>query len=102
MKVEQRDLGLRGLGQLQREIDSDARCSGAPLRTADRDHMAATVGRTVRDVTKQLRAQLVYHHVARERPRKVFAHAHLHELAVEGDLSALTDQRHPDIRWADA
>ena len=34
MKVEQRDLGLCGFGQLQCEIDSDTRCSGAPLRTA--------------------------------------------------------------------
>src|SRR5258705_7717191 len=102
MKIEQRDLGLCSLGQLQCEIDSDTRCSSAPLRTADRDHMSATIGSTGRHVANQLRAQPVLHYIARERPRKVLAHADIQKLAVEGDLSALTNQRHPDIGWADA
>ncbi len=68
MKVEQRDLGLGGLGQLQGEIDRDAGGAGAALRAADRDHMTAAIDRIGRDVAKQLRAQLVQHHVPRERP----------------------------------
>jgi hypothetical protein len=64
--------------------------------------MPAAIGRTGRHVANQLRAQLVLHYIAREWPRKVLAHADFQKLAVEGDLSALTDQRHPDIGWADA
>lgn len=45
MKVEQRDLGLRGLGQQHRETDGDARCPAAALGVADRDHMPATIDR---------------------------------------------------------
>src|SRR5260370_40073343 len=102
MKAAQRDLGLCGRGQLQSKINSDTRSSSPPLPAEDRDHMPAAIARTGRHVAKQLRAQLVLHHIARERPRKVLAHANFHKLAVEGDLSVVTDQRHPDIGWADA
>ena len=44
MKIEQRDLGLCGLGQLQREIDGDTRRAGATLGAANRDDMSATIG----------------------------------------------------------
>ena len=46
MKIEQRNLGLGGFGELQSEIDCNTGGSGPPLRTADRDHMSATIGRT--------------------------------------------------------
>ena len=83
MKVEQRDLGLCRFGQLQREIDRDARGSGAALGAADRDHMPAAIRRIGRHVAKQLRAQLGLDHIARERLRKVFAQAEIHKRAVE-------------------
>src|SRR5215467_7205696 len=102
MKVEQRNLGLCGLSQLQCEVDSDTRGSGAPLRTADRNHMPATIGGTRRQVIEQLHAQLVLHYIAREWLRKVLAQTEFHKRAVEGDICALTDQRHPDVGWADA
>ena len=53
--VEQRDLGLCGLGQLQREIDSDARL--APWALQIEITCSATIRRIGRRVAKQLRAQ---------------------------------------------
>src|SRR4051794_12283684 len=63
--------------------------------------MPATIGWTGRDIAKELRTQLVQHHIPRERRRKVLGQAELHELAVEGDLSILTNPRDPNVGWAD-
>ena len=102
IEVEQRDLGLRGFGQQHRETYGDARCSGAALGAADRDHMPTSIDRTWRRFGNQPPAQLGLHDIARERLRKVFAQAEVHESAVECDILVVSNQSDPNIGRADA
>src|SRR4051794_6833915 len=64
--------------------------------------MPATITWTGRHVAKQLRAQLVQHHVPRKWSGQVLGQTEFHELSVECNLPVVADDGDPNVRRADA